>query len=452
MCARGSVSIPAWQSHAIAAQIAAQADVPLCRASLLGTHNSAITLADGYGNLDPYWEGYFRYFKWAMPPGRAPRMRTNNHWLSLTDQLRLGARVLEVDTHWVGGELRVAHCGGLHVPQLNAIVKALNLVAKLLGRPIRWDTETVGCVPSLSSIPALEQRTLLDALLEVRAWMEGGEGLATPDSPDVVVLFFDDQDDIGKWGLLPRFLEDLASGLDSGQIYTPHDHDAWRRGNGLEEADARTNWPTPRELARMGKRVILVSGADYGAGMRELMFAKESGEVCGWHEPPLRALRGAPHCDAGGARSERGAQVPWSPLRQDQVQLAPTAHLWDGSWTRAIASELESGRRNCEFQWGAGNEPWLDAAGLASLAPCGLSVPSPDSLTPQRAAGALWGWAPAQPPPQRRLPQAPQLTGWIGALLRSIWDLFGIARLQQEYAPVCGQRGGLGGAKGVQWT
>ena len=60
--------------------------------------------------------------------------------------------------------LRIAHCGGLHIPQLNKLIDALNFVAKLLHRPIHWDTETLGCVPSLSSIPSMEQRLLVDAL------------------------------------------------------------------------------------------------------------------------------------------------------------------------------------------------------------------------------------------------------------------------------------------------
>ena len=64
----------------------------------------------------------------------------------------------------MGGVLRIAHCGGLHVPLLNRLVDAINLVARLMRSPIRWDTETVGCVPSLSSIPAMEQRLLTDAL------------------------------------------------------------------------------------------------------------------------------------------------------------------------------------------------------------------------------------------------------------------------------------------------
>lgn len=75
----------------------------------------------------------------------------------------------------VGGILRIAHCGGLHVPQLNKLIDAINFVARLLHRHIRWDTETLGCVPSLSSIPSQEQRLLTDAM-QVRWGGAGGGG------------------------------------------------------------------------------------------------------------------------------------------------------------------------------------------------------------------------------------------------------------------------------------
>ena len=44
--------------------------MPLCYSSMLGTHNSGITLADGYGTLDPYFQKYFEWIKWAVS---APR-------------------------------------------------------------------------------------------------------------------------------------------------------------------------------------------------------------------------------------------------------------------------------------------------------------------------------------------------------------------------------------------
>ena len=235
-----------WLSAALRTQARLARSLPLCYAHLLGTHNSGITLADGYGNLDPYYQSFLSYIKWAADVGDA-RLRTNDQWLSLTDQLEMGVRSVELDTHWIGvraerssrtrsgwvgglaarkavccgprqllagplhphcprthaalsnqecprqmqlptqrkrptpcrcaqGSLRIAHCGGLHVPELNALVRALNLVARLLHRRIRWDTETLGCVPSLSSIPAMEQRTLRDALREIREWMDRVRG------------------------------------------------------------------------------------------------------------------------------------------------------------------------------------------------------------------------------------------------------------------------------------
>lgn len=81
----------------------------------------------------------------ALLQGTTPVLRTNNQWLSVTDQLNLGVRVVEVDTHWFEGALRAAHCGGLHSKPLNELISILNSLSKLMGNRIRWDTETIGC-------------------------------------------------------------------------------------------------------------------------------------------------------------------------------------------------------------------------------------------------------------------------------------------------------------------
>ena len=60
---------------------------------------SAITLADGYGNLDDHFTQFLKYISWAGVGDS--RLRTNDQWLSLTDQMRLGVRAVELDTHWV---------------------------------------------------------------------------------------------------------------------------------------------------------------------------------------------------------------------------------------------------------------------------------------------------------------------------------------------------------------
>ena len=40
--------------------------LPLCYATLLGTHNSGISLADGYGNLDLAYQHYFHWISWVV--------------------------------------------------------------------------------------------------------------------------------------------------------------------------------------------------------------------------------------------------------------------------------------------------------------------------------------------------------------------------------------------------
>lgn len=91
------------------------------------------------------------------------------------------------------GILRIAHCGGYH-SVFDRLVTALNVVAKLLGHPIHWDTETVGCNPSMSSIPVTEQRSFVDALREIRSWMDLPEH-----AHEFLVLYLDDQIDLSLW-------------------------------------------------------------------------------------------------------------------------------------------------------------------------------------------------------------------------------------------------------------
>ncbi|KAL4419285.1 hypothetical protein ABPG77_008335 [Micractinium sp. CCAP 211/92] len=361
VCARGSVQVDRWLSHAIAQQSRLVQTLPLCYANLLGTHNSAITLADGYGALDEYFRGFFEYIKWAVSDFRDAPLHTNNQLLSLTDQLNLGVRSLEIDTHWVGGILRIAHCGGLHVPQLNKLIDAINFVAKLLHRRIRWDTETLGCVPSLSSIPAYDQRLLTDALQEVKAWMDRPENAL-----EFVILYFDDQPNLQAWGVVGNLLADITGVFPREWVFSAEDREAFGAG-----------WPSQQQMLTSGKRLLLVSGTDYGADMQPLIFSRGA-TLCGWNEPPLRAVNGVPDCHVGG----------------DDPKARP---LFDGLLTRVISCELEYGPLNCDFVWRGTNQPVFDEFTLPPVMGCGLNMPSPDLLTPVRAAAAIWTWAPGHP-------------------------------------------------------
>ena len=56
--------------HAIAELLEVQIELakrlPFCYAAFLGTHNSGITIADGYGNLDARFQQYFKWIRWVV--------------------------------------------------------------------------------------------------------------------------------------------------------------------------------------------------------------------------------------------------------------------------------------------------------------------------------------------------------------------------------------------------
>lgn len=105
ICERGTVEIEPWMRAAIKAQAALARSAPYCHAVLPGTHNSAITAADGYGVLDQYFTSLLD--SKVLPDsiqdkaGGESYINTANQLLSLTDQMELGVRIVEMGAWWV---------------------------------------------------------------------------------------------------------------------------------------------------------------------------------------------------------------------------------------------------------------------------------------------------------------------------------------------------------------
>lgn len=61
--------------------------------------------------------------------------------------------------------------------------------------------------------------------------------------------------------------------------------------------------PTPHapalQMLLAGKRLLFVSGYDYGQDMAPLVFSRGQ-TLCGWNEPPLASIDGVPHCEVAG--------------------------------------------------------------------------------------------------------------------------------------------------------
>ncbi len=73
-------------------------------------------------------------------------------------------------------------------------------------------------------------------------------------------------------GYLPQLLKEIQEAFPVGSIYTPAD----------QASHSNTSWPSMNDLLREGKRIMFVSGEDYGAPMASLLFERSSGTVCGW--------------------------------------------------------------------------------------------------------------------------------------------------------------------------
>ncbi len=177
-----------------------------------------------------------------------------------------------------------------------------------------------------------------------------------------------------------------------------------------------------------GKRVVVVSGADYGEEMAPLVFARGNA-TCAWAEPHLHQLQGPPNCTVAGAPPRRAATRLLAPLLRQGAPRAAAARRRcsrsgraaltrsllllpppslaagkDGEERRTSAGrllrmtgcEILYGPLNCDFEWGP-NTGVLEEGVLGELAACGVNMPSPDNITPARMGAFVWSWAEGQP-------------------------------------------------------
>ena len=202
VCERGSVIVPEWLKSSLDYQRNLAFSGPICLAQLPASHNSAITLADGFGNRDQLFNKNLDVDKpWSY-------LKTNNQVLSMTDQLDIGIRFLEIDAHFFLNDVRTGHCGDLGMPTVTEFINALG---KTLGNygVFTWGSELLGCFPSISGIKASEQPLTRDSLDEVKAWLNAHPA-------EFVVVYMDmgaDMKRLDKLGAIDTLLNDTFSDL-----------------------------------------------------------------------------------------------------------------------------------------------------------------------------------------------------------------------------------------------
>lgn len=362
VCKPGTVQIERWIRDAIQLQNNMSYQMPFCYLTLPGSHNSAIDMANGYGIDDIVYTDVLKYLdsSWFL--------RSNNQYFSLTDQLNFGVRFIELDTHWVLKELRIAHCGGLHVSVVDDFLRLVDWIQKKLGLHILdWDTETVGCDPSLSSIPADKQRSLQSAFAEVSNWLSINQN-------DFLMIFFDDQKDLKWWGRV-EILVSFVKEYFGNRLYTIEDY-----------TSNNNSFPTMAQMITSGKQILLMSGTDYGERMKPYIFYKYGPQLCNWYEPSLEQID-FDNC------------VVW--INETYSILSYNGTLFRPETAQLVYGPYYAGRQSQLGHLSSTSLPrpekYLNNKTLVKVMRCGINVPSPDLITPKRIAAQVWSWAPNEP-------------------------------------------------------
>lgn len=234
VCEAGSVMVDPWVDGALAFQRRLQWDEPLVRATLIGSHNSAITQAYGFGIEQDFISRLLNRTEYVGDDEGEGVCQS----LSVEDQLRMGLRHIEVDI--TSGYFLALEPGAPHIDEMFVchspfpldprLVAEVELEARRRGISLGWAAKNLSCLGT--------RLRFEDMLLRIKGWMDlpGNE-------EEVVVVFLDTKPFTAS---LPSQVSSayatIRSVFGAEGMFKPKD------GNPLETKMV--------EFVRMGKRVI----------------------------------------------------------------------------------------------------------------------------------------------------------------------------------------------------
>jgi len=289
-----------WAGKALAHQRSIDMNSPLADNSMLGSHNTynSSVYSDPTRYLDPQ----------------------QKH--SIYDQLRIGARFVELDAHWT------AHTHGWPWEW------GTDLLLCHSGIGTEWGDLHVGC--------SLTDRRVSDGVQEVANWLN--------DNPqEVIILYFEDHTD----GHHQELLNILNSKL-NGKIYA---------SNGCKSIPSNL---TKAQVRAAGKQVVLWKdgGCSDNSGMKNLAFTGLGDIGRTWEDRTAVGAIGAFFTGGAVSRIESADVVQAFKNGVNIVNLDKltyndgrmAAGVW--SWDNGEPNNY-NGNQDCAVQWGNGR--WDDA-------------------------------------------------------------------------------------------
>lgn len=264
----------------------------------------------------------------------------SNQQLSLTDQLRIDIRSLELDVHW------------------NPTVRANGAAAPVVCHARGANEAHAGCTT---------ERLLPEVLAEIAAWLRAHED-------EVLLLYVEDNVDTSEgYGPTAQALgEGLRDANGKSLIYKPP--------SGGACADLPLS-VTRDDILAAGRQVVLVSGCGEGAAWRGLVFNWNNVEV----EERNHGYRDHPACDQdpdGDGRPDFAREVYATKL---------VRYYEDSTWVSQAASNVGL----------ASTDDGLTPEVTRRMVRCGVDLIGFDQILPSdgRLDAAVWSWAKDEPSP-----------------------------------------------------
>lgn len=256
ICRPGTVVVSPWIGFATRTQSSLSSLGSFCEHQSIGTHNSAITAAYGFGVEDAFYSTIL-----ASSYLQFNEVRTLSQYFSITDQLNLGVRHIELDIHYFHRQLRISHCG--------FSVGVVNYLFHWMERWLRWmnfayDTETIGCLPSFNGIPAEDQLLAIPVLEEIANWLK-----KECNRDEFVILYLDISDNLARWKQVRELRTIILSTFDQLLI----------RPSSSSSSSPSNSTIRLYDLIRMEKRVMIVSRRRF-TEMDDIFFYTNTSATC----------------------------------------------------------------------------------------------------------------------------------------------------------------------------
>ncbi|KAJ8566363.1 hypothetical protein ON010_g6761 [Phytophthora cinnamomi] len=347
VCEKGTASVSSWLNQTLAYQRNLAFSGKLCYSQIPSTHNSAITLADGYGNRDQLFNANLNSDK------SYSYLKTNNHVLSLTDQLGIGMRWIEIDTHYFLDDFHTGHCGNLGSSSVTTFFDAFDSQLSKYGT-ILWGPELLGCFPSVSGIKTTDEVTTRSSMQEVMDWLE-------ENPTEFVVVYMDTGSDISrldKYDDLNTLLTDIFGDLIVPQsVLKSLASDSWTGGSVNDFVDA-------------GYRVLLLANADTG-------LAYSLYDFCGGHE-----VLSTDYIDT----------LPDSSRKIDGLEIYGNDYF-----LRSYQAELRYISLSDEGVLTEDFETFLNSSNIGNFVRWNMNLVATDMVDGAKMSAQAWSWAENEP-------------------------------------------------------